>query len=87
MDNTHDQPNVDFIIGGTLMTAGNAPPELRASLAKIEDEVRRKLAGLKDERGMPLKVLMRGADLKTMQFELRGPKAVVEEAQRRMRGS
>ncbi len=86
MDDTYDQPNVDFIIGGQVMTAGTAPAQLRPVLAKIEDEVRRKLAGLKDKHGMPLKVIMQGNDLKSMQFELRGSKEVVEEAQRRLRG-
>lgn len=87
MGNDYDQANVDFVIGGKVMTAGNAPPELRAPLAKIEDEVRRKLAGLKDAHGLPLKVLMQGADLKSMQLEIRGSKEVVEEAQRRLRGA
>ena len=55
MGNDYDQPNVDFVIGGKMMTAGTAPANLRPALAKIEDEVRRKLAGLKDAHGMPSK--------------------------------
>jgi hypothetical protein len=83
----HDQPSIDFIIGGAEMTAGNAPEQLRPALAAIEDDIRRKLAGIKDEKtGLPPKVLMQGKDVQTLSFTITGSKAVIEEAQRRLGG-
>ncbi len=81
---------IDFIIGGQSMTAGNAPEDLRKTLAHIEDDFRRRLAGLHDtKRGaeFPLRVRMVGNTVNQLNWQLTGPKEVVEEAQRRLGGT
>lgn len=86
-DFDYDQLSVDFKIDGVRMTAGTAPAALRPHLAAIEDDVRRKLAGIKDAKtGLPPKVQMEGKTVQQLQFAIVGSKEVIEEAQKRMGG-
>jgi hypothetical protein len=86
-DHDYDQLIVEFLIDGKRMTAGAAPAALRPHLAAIEDDVRRKLAGIKDEKtGQPPKVQMEGKTVESLQFAIIGSKQVIEAAQKRMGG-
>ncbi|QGZ95670.1 hypothetical protein [Terricaulis silvestris] len=90
-DYDYDQLSVDFKIDGVRMTAGTAPAALRPQLAAIEDDLRRKLAGLKDAKtGRPPKVQMEGkvegTKVGSLNFAVVGSKEVIEEAQKRMGG-
>jgi hypothetical protein len=85
-DFDYDQLSVDFKIDGVRMTAGTAPAALRPHLAAIEDDVRRKLAGIKEADGRPPKVQMEGKTVQELQFAIVGSKEVIQEAQKRMGG-
>jgi hypothetical protein len=81
--------NIDFILDGQLMTAGNAPADLRPKLARIEDDFRSRLSGLIDPKtGRPPKVIMRGDKALTdLKFSIEASKETIEEAQKRLGGA
>jgi hypothetical protein len=79
--------NVDFLIGGAMMTAGNAPAALRPQLVAIEDDIRRRLGDLVDPTTkLPPKVLLQGDSIANLHFTITGPKDLIEEAQKRLGG-
>jgi hypothetical protein len=76
---------IDFNVGGVVMTAGNAPPELRAELAKVEDDFRRQLADIKiADRDPPIRIQAIKTSPTNYNFSIQAPKELVEQIQKRL---
>jgi hypothetical protein len=76
---------IDFNVGGQIMTAGNAPPELRAELAKVEDDFRKNLADIRiADTEPPIRIQMIKKTAGNYDFSIQAPKAIVEQIQKRL---